>query len=383
MENTSIGIDRIVLSMDMKEQRINREILSNIDAIVMQGNNKHSYRIMIDEDDQQLIINYIKIDKTKVDDIKFNSFIVGNKTTGGGIIPYNILDATLPKLLSGTSTNEKNISSIQEFEEVLEILEEQLEKLGFGVIDLRKANIIELEINTNIPLMAEFKEYEGALEYLRSLRRKGLRTLGVKGYEPKDQYTGWYDGNGSVIVKMYNKKEDIRSKDKIEIEGELLRIEYKLLSGRKVKDTLGHNVVEDLLNDQGFKRMQKAFKEMLHKDIIQYVEKDIEEQIGHSTKTIKQYREIGGGGNAVDEYLKNYQATLLDAEVIMEAMRSVVSSSHYARECRRAIRSIEKIRGITLFGNINKLNELLEALGYEKIEMNITPSIKKELKKHY
>lgn len=380
MESTSIGIDRIVLSMDMKEQRINREILSNIDAIVMQGNNKHSYRIMIDEDDQHLIINYIKIDKTKVDDIKFNSFIVGNKTTGGGIIPYNILDATLPKLLSGTSTNEKNISSIKELEEVLEILEEQLEKLGFGVIDLRKANIIELEINTNIPLITEFKEYEGALEYLRSLRRKGLRTLGVKGYEPKDQYTGWYDGNGSVIVKMYNKKEDIRSKDKVEIEGELLRIEYKLLSGRKVKDTLGHNVIEDLLDDKGFKGMQEAFKEMLYKDIIQYVEKDIKRQINHAIEHLEDYKR-NGVAIAGQEYIFDYD--IIDIEIILGALRVTEASKNYARECRKIIERASQGKQIKLFGNINKLNELLEALGYDKVEIDMTNNTRKMVAKYY
>lgn len=383
MENTSIGIDRIVLSMDMKEQRINREILSNIDAIVMQGNNKHSYRIMIDEDDQHLIINYIKIDKTKVDDIKFNSFTVGNKTTGGGIIPYNILDATLPKLLSGTSTNEKNISNTQDLEIVLKILEDQLEALGFGEIDLSKANIIEIEINTNIKLDAEFKEYEGALEYLRGLRRKDLRKLGSRGYEKQGQYTGWYDGNGSVVIKMYNKKEDIKTRDKVEIGQELLRMEYKLLSGRKVKDTLGHNVVKDLLDDQGFKGMQEAFKEMLYKDMIQRVEKNINIQVDHAVKHIKKYVEIGGGSSAIDEYLKNHQANLLDIEVILEALRQVIRPANYARECRKAIKSTGKIEGKKLFGNINKLNEILIKLDYDPIKMDMTPVVKKEVEKHY
>lgn len=162
-----------------------------------------------------------------------------------------------------------------------------------------------------------------------------------------------------------------------------MRIEYKLLSGQKVKGVLGHNIIEELLKDEGFKRMQEAFKDMLYKDIIQYIEKDIKRQVDHSIKTIKEYRAIGGGSNAIDEYLKNYQATLIDAEIIMEATRSVVIPNHYARECKRAISSMDKIKGITLFGNINKLNEILEVLGYKKIEMDITPSIKKELKKHY
>ena len=56
---------------------------------------------------------------------------------------------------------------------------------------------------------------------------------------------------------------------------ELLRLEYRLLSGEKVKDLLGHNQVEELIKD--FEQIERAFRVRLEKDLINKLGKDIQE----------------------------------------------------------------------------------------------------------
>ena len=60
-----------------------------------------------------------------------------------------------------------------------------------------------------------------------------------------------------------------------------------------------------------------------------------------------------------------------------------VDKLNYSRECKRIIKSALEVERIELFGNINKINEILEGIGYKKVVLNITKNTKKELEKHY
>lgn len=373
------GIDRIkIVPPEIKQVDI--ELMREIGEVV-QGKPRE-FRYLTDHKTGEIIgFNKIEVRKTRYKELKANSIELVNYNTGQNILPmisYDRIDFNLPKQISNKQINNENVSNTKDFIKALGVIEEELEALGFGKLDLKESKVREIEINYNIPITRSFNEYERAINYIASLRNGHLRV--GKGFEG-DAYTGITIGNSEWDIKVYDKRRDIKNKTGIDIE-ESLRLEFTFKSNEKIKAIFGDNNLKDIIEDD-FKRMQDILKEKILDNLVSKLYKDIERQVNHAIKHIEAYKSQGGGGNAVDEYLKNHQANLLDAEIIMEAMRSIVSSNHYARECRRAISSIKKIEGINLFGNINKTNGLLKALGYKEIKMDMTPTIRKEIKKQY
>lgn len=74
---------------------------------------------------------------------------------------------------------------------------------------------------------------------------------------------------------------------------------------------------------------------------------------------------------------------LLDIELILGALKETELKSNYSRECKKAIKSAQGVKRTKLFGNIALLNELLEKIGYNKIEIETSKSVKKLLEKQY
>ncbi|MGU8283504.1 hypothetical protein ACV3KU_15625 [Clostridium perfringens] len=367
-----IGIDRIVFKA-IDPNNINVKILKENFLFLENG---EYYRVMIDKTGEKIKVSYIKIKNDELLKLKFNELNVGIKKVKDKLIPYEYLDVTLPSVLSDEGVNIKNISSVESLKECIELLELELNKCGILNVDLKSAEIEELEINVNIPLQNQFKDYERALNYIKDILPKTLK----KGQEYEDRvenkYTGFKVFNNSISLKFYDKRAQVLEEHKRDIGEELLRIEYRLLSGTKVKELLGHNEVSKLLSE--FDNIEKAFRKRLEKDLVLRLYKSIEEEQKASIKLLKRYKKSGKG--AVDSLLKNHE--LLDIELALSAYKEI-EKVHYARECKRAIKSALEVERENMLGNINKINEILEGMGYKKIELNITKSIKKELEKCY
>lgn len=371
-ENNKIGIDRIVFkTIDP----------NNIDVKVLKENflfleNGEYYRVMIDKTGEKIKVSYIKIKNDELLKLKFNELNVGVKKVKDKLIPYEYLDVTLPRVLDDEGVNIKNISSVESLKECIELLEQELHKCGMLDVDLKRAEIEELEINVNIPLQNEFSTYKRALNYIKDILPKTLK----KGQEYEDRvqekYTGFKVFNNSISLKFYDKRVQILEEHKRDIGKELLRIEYRLLNGTKVKGLLGHNEVSKLLSE--FDNIEKAFRKRLEKDLVSRLYKSIEEEQKASIELLKKYKKSGKG--AIDSFLKNND--ILDIEMILGGYREV-DKMNYSRECKRIIQSALEVERIELFGNINKINEILEGIGYEKIVLNITKNTKKELEKYY
>lgn len=371
-----IGIDRAVLK-NIDFRQIDTELIGK-NFVVMQGNKKHSFRIMRNQSGEELFINYVKISKSKGYIGSFNELIIGAKEILNTINPYEFLDTTLPSVLSEKGLNVNNINDVESLKKSLEILERELNQLGFGQVDLKKAQIEELELNINIELERDFKEYERALEYFRGLLPKRLKTKINSPFYPNEVYTGFKVGNNSVSFKIYNKRAQILDDHKEDIGAECLRLEYRLLSAKKIKDAFGHNEVEELLKD--FDQVERVFRAQLEKDLINKLEKDIQDQLKNTIKKLKDYK-TKSGKSAIDEFIKNEE--LLDIELILGALKKTELKSNYSRECKKAIKSAQGVKRTKLFGNIALLNELLEKIGYNKIEIETTKSVKKLLEKQY
>lgn len=374
-----IGLDRVLLK-NLKIRQMNGEILK-INKFILIRDTGNPERLLLDEETGEIVgVNYIKV-SNKHQDILLNELTIGVKEVQGYIITrveYEHLDITLPAVISNTKTNERNISNKDDLFKVINLIEEELQELGFGKVELLDAELKEMELNINIELKNDFKEYEQVIRYVNELLPKRMKSRINEHYKVKEEYTGFTAGNGSVSLKIYDKRKDLIEKKNRDItKKELLRIEYTLLNEQKIKSIFGTNVFKGIIED--FNQIEKAFRTMILNDLVKRIYKDINRQIRHAKRQIKAYKS-NGGISAVDRYLKNYSGEILDIGIILEALRSTETSRHYARISRKAMKSGQEIEDKNLFGNIGRLNELLRALNYEEIKIDTTPTIRKEYK---
>jgi hypothetical protein len=166
-------------------------------------------------------------------------------------------------------------------------------------------------------LTGKFAEYERALKSIEGLLPKTLNN----GQEYKKRLTGHYTGfkcyNDSVSFKIYDKREQIIEEHNYNIGSELLRLEYRFLSDDKIKNVLGHNEVEKLIQDFG--QVERTFRTRLEKDLINKINDDIKKQIKRTVKTLQDYKTKYKSkyiGQAVGALGEN---SLLDYEILKKA----------------------------------------------------------------
>lgn len=389
VENAKIGIDKIVLSIDLRECKVDLNKLQELNAMIVKDDKTSPCRVLYDENEQRVYIKYIKIDRKQSDIKMFDRLAIGKEVD----FAYNTLEVTLPTCKNKTNIN--NVSTERELLEVLELIQQELKGLGFGNVDLKSALIKEIEINVNVPLEREFKEYEKVFEYCKELLPKGLKATdnkngaGLNGsYKGNNgEYTGFKVGNGSRTLKFYDKKTNVLKKYGEQEKGELLRIEYRYMNTVTVKNNLGTNRLGDLLEDKGMERVRKAFKDSLEKDLINRIYKDIDKQLKHARKYLKRCRDTKGAC----KYVVSYKP--IDVEIVIDVLKDITNPKSYARDCKVLLKEIAKhqktsgeLLGINkdkFIGNIKRINEILGCLGYESIELKRTPYINKELQKYH
>lgn len=375
---SDIGIDRMVLK-GFKIEQIDINKLKEKDFIVLQDSD-NALRLFKDaETDKEVGVNYIKISKETDENLYINELVIGRLEIDTNVlnkVDYERIDLTIPNILSPTKTNEKNANTTNEIERALSIVKSELKGLGFGEVNLKDAEIKRLEMNANISLNKPFKDYERVLGYLQGLAPKRLKKGVNQTHRPNNIYTGFKIGNKSICLKMYDKRENIKKKHDKDIGQELLRIEYVLESEKKIKEVLKSNILSEII-ENNLESVKRAFKELLSKDIISKLYESIKSQ---ERQAIRYLRENKGSGktSAVDRYLKDYQTDILDIEILLYAIKKT-SGSNYMRDSRKALKSVKKVTGTQMIGNINKLNEILNKLGYESVEIDISNKLKKEL----
>lgn len=380
MKDHKIGIDRI-LCKNLNIKQVDLDLLKAKGFTIIQDNDK-SIRILNDKEGQAVYINYIKVSRKQDDTLKINELRIGQKEIETNVfnkIEYDHLDVTLPKTISDTKTNESNINNTIDLLRSIKAIEDELEGLGFGRVDLLETELKQLEININIDLDRPFKEYESVLNYMQDLLPRRIKTDINNNYRPNEIYTGFKVGNQSINLKMYDKRSNIKRISGQDIGRERLRIEYSLLSERKIRETLGSDRLGEIVKDD-FKLIDKTFKKLLEDDLIKRLYKDIGDQIKHATSEIKRYKDTKTKLSGM-EYI--YDHDVIDIEIVLKAIKENTRSNHFARECKTLInRSIEG-KQINLFGNMEKINEILKKLGQDPVEIKLTNHVKKELKKHY
>lgn len=380
LEDCKVGIDRIICK-DLEIKQVNIELLRSKGFIVIQD--EKCIRILKDDEGKDAYISYIRVSKEQDNTLLINDLKIGRlkKETNifNGMVDYEHLNINLPKGISKTRTNENNISNTDDLMQSIKAVQDELEGLGFGMVNILNTELKEIEINVNVDLKKPFKEYEKVLSYLQDLLPKRLKSEVNNNHKPKDRYTGFQSGNKSINIKMYDKRANIWKKTGQEIGKERLRIEYSLLNEQKIKDVFGSNKLNEIVADE-FELIDKAFKRLLQADLLNNLYKDIDKQLKHATKEIGRYKatktKLSG-----QEYI--FDNDILDIEIVLGALKENTLSNHYSRECKTLISRVLEGKQVKLFGNIEKLNEILEVLGQEKVDIKTTRNIKKLVNKYH
>lgn len=189
---------------------------------------------------------------------------------------YYRINFSLSKLYNGV-----NYSSYSPFDytEIVNRLTLILFGLGLSIKDWNKVKVSRLDVFLNIELE---KDYETCFPI--------LNTSTLPRTKPRLHGNSRYLENKSVTLFAYDKKKQLSVRHKLEIQEDVLRLELRYLKGRKVKESLGSNILKDIkperVEKDFYKKLEKAFASL----------KDFEHQSGsfnRRSELIRYYREKG------------------------------------------------------------------------------------------
>ncbi|UZN08779.1 hypothetical protein M5D10_07560 [Leptospira santarosai] len=193
-----------------------------------------------------------------------------------GDFRYYRINFSLSKLYNGV-----NYSSYSPFDctEIVNRLTLILFDLGLSIKDWNKVKVSRLDVFLNIELE---KDYETCFPI--------LNTSTLPRTKPRLHGNSRYLENKSVTLFAYDKKKQLSVRHKLEIREDVLRLELRYLKGRKVKESLGSNLLKDIkperVEKDFYKKLEKAFASL----------NNFEHQIGsfnRRSELIRYYREKG------------------------------------------------------------------------------------------
>lgn len=363
------GVDKMELYNIILDGFYKEELKENF--LFMEGENKGVFRLARDSENNTFKLSYLKISQKQGYDGLFNELEVGSSVgVDKLLVEYTNIDINPARALSEDKTNTKNVSTSRELKTFMQELEKELKKYVCTKVDLSQAKIKVLETNVNIPLDRPFAEYERALNYMWKLLPKRMKSSVNCICYPNEKYTGFKIANKSNSLKFYDKKAQVLSEEGQDIEKELLRIEYRDENEKKVKDYLGYNEVERLLND--ICHLDSLFRARLEKDLVSRIHKDIDQQIKDTVKVLKEYKQkykskyIAQAVSAMGTSLLDYEILKRAFEIVEEGKNKNTLKNNLTL-IRTKLREKEALNDIKYFEVIEQINEILVALGYEKI----------------
>ncbi|WP_288222556.1 hypothetical protein [uncultured Clostridium sp.] len=350
-----VGVDK------MKLVQFPIEIV-NIDKLYNKCN------VSISESDlyrRDFIINEetVSLGSIVINDNMFKLIIGIKKINVNTFVPYQVLEVNPATILYGS--NIKNINDSSELLKAIIIITEKVSKYGIN-IDLYKAVIEEIEVNTNIRLIDRFNNYRTVFELIKDSLPKALNKRSSYYDTEATAYTGFKVNNTQLSLKFYDK---LFEKDII-ANYSLLRIEYRFLNRNKVLSLFEFNTINDLLDN--FNTVSVVFNNQIEKDIINRVTNEIKRLITLNSKNLIDIK------NTEYHYIKHFLAVTQDSiifdYVIIESIINKLnisksSKSKKKKELRYCLIKRQGNGSTYFFNNIEKLNEIITSLGFKTIQI--------------
>lgn len=222
-----------------------------------------------------------------------------------------------------------------------------------------------VELNTNITLSDDYEKYNRALNLLMSLLNKNLKQASLHGKTDANPCETKKHENKSASVTMYDKTKELNDKNKNfdNITEQILRIEFGLKTGDKVKTALKTTSWKEL-NDNIFadyyitqiRKLEKRFdkwQQQRNKDLLLLIKEC-------RLKSSKNWHHF-----LIEELqakeIEDEVAYVLDIEQIYKAVKSIKEDRNAIRKCKSIANLSTKI-DIYKNNDIDKVKEIFNAI---------------------
>jgi hypothetical protein len=174
--------------------------------------------------------------------------------------PVCLVSFSAGKLVTGSNYEPADFATVKAASKQLE---SELRDAGIET-NIERAKLTRLDACRNLSMDEPFKAYHPALKIIRVTRTENF-----------DYGTTYLIKNGVHQTCFYDKRVEMkRKKRKLDgLPANCLRVERRLMTGRKIRDVLGFGTVGELL--EGFEQVALAYKSALKKQVFKHSPEEI------------------------------------------------------------------------------------------------------------
>lgn len=240
------------------------------------------------------------------------------------------IQLSIPKYARGSNYK---LSDVNETREVINDLEKSLFSEGIK-LNIKNAIPSRLDACRNVQTKLSTGNY---FSFIPSLG--GSRLNQKSGYSEGVKRTGYQWGNSQQEIVCYDKRVEMetRKESLAGIPKNVLRFEHRLRKGRKIKNALGFNTLNDLLNEFG--SIEENYHKVLKETIFKYEPEDkrlfqsrtIEDYLLHALTNYTRNKYLNFAANI----LFSKEGFLIDEMSLFEMLEQVMDRLEYGNSKKR------------------------------------------------
>lgn len=326
------GIDKSELR-NITIESIDFEVLRRSSAVYNISNSDISLPVKLHNSE-----GYIKLDRLYIPDGElFGTFTLDYKKEKTGRSYYTILDLTV-KTKRARQHNLIPMSANKYRQKLIIIREYLIHNYGLYV-SFTDSRLKSVELNITAEMDHTFESYKVLFEAIR--QERNLKTYPY--YVPLEKglaYNTHYFYSKSQHLKFYNKTKELHDSFKIEVDDELMRIEYTLIGFDRIKDRLGTDSPLDLTDEAIADFLNESIKEDVFKPIQKYIDKTDKKLTRKYKQIKKQYKR--GFVREFAHYCNSKDADIFDMDQCISIVKKDMtkSASHNYSYNKKLIDSI-------------------------------------------
>lgn len=328
--DTSVLLDKVVI-YDFKVLDV-RDIVQLQKEDIVMVNEKQKFYVILPSGE---FFSSLKIEKASYFD--FFQYSVSKEGR-----PYGRLEMSVPD----DGFHNLNCLSAYQYQQRVKQVRKYLED-QYGIItDFSNSKFKSMEINKTVVINETFDSYRRPLSLMMYLLPGTLR-LKENDFHGKDQHptkaTGYRkeiqtfektSGERGIIIKIYDKSEQLKAKYKIQTLHNYLRYEITLKAPEKVRSALGGNEVFNIMD----KQVENYFHDFIQKNLVDPYEEYCRKRDIVLRKFLKKYYAPGSRVWIRDVFLeidnheiKNGVPLMLEVEELIEQLGCIKFSSKQTR----------------------------------------------------
>lgn len=338
-----IGIDKtvikgfIVTAVDMDKLRSK----GNEENVICLRDSQHRFNYF--QEDREDNFNYIKITDTNF----FNSLKIDIKKVGeNSFIQYSVLDLSIQQ----EGYNNLIPLNVDAYRQKVKAVFKYIEERYGIMIKGNNVKFENIEFNVTIELNNNFNEYIRALQVMMQVAPMTYKTRIVLFNHRANKLNHLEIANKSIKCKLYDKAEQLENVYELEINKNILRVEYTILTDAKMQNIFGHNELEKLTDAH----IKQFIKTQFNKDFISRYNKFREGNRNRLLPIAKNFRKNNVHWikpfllYIINYELKNNYPLLMDIQDLKEIIKAVDKVNYFRnwkqveRNCPTAFKNIDE-----------------------------------------